>query len=195
MEKISMVTDLSILTSLGERIEHVLWRVRDIAFPPRLRNVVILFGTNNINKDPPYELAQGLIAIGSSFKNRFDSPDIFICGLLPRDVYFSINRVIIADINDRLSFKCSVNNFHFIDQSNGWTLNNVTTLDFSLFYSHGQRLVQIGNVEPGKSILKATDPTITGSKIRNRYKKCSVLHRFQFEFRRFLRIASYCTCS
>ena len=149
-----MVTDLSILTSLGERIEHVLWRVRDIAFPPRLRNVVILFGTNNINKDPPYELAQGLIAIGSSFKNRFDSPDIFICGLLPRDVYFSINRVIIADINDRLSFKCSVNNFHFIDQSNGWTLNNVTALDFSLFYSHGQRLVHYHWLKNSKPLQK-----------------------------------------
>ena len=159
-----MVTDLSILTSLGERIEHVLWRVRDIAFPPRLRNVVILFGTNNINKDPPYELAQGLIAIGSSFKNRFDSPDIFICGLLPRDVYFSINRVIIADINDRLSFKCSVNNFHFIDQSNGWTLNK-GTLNLSLFYPDGLHLVEKGNLELEKSILKAIDSTITGSKI------------------------------
>ena len=36
----------------GDRVEHVLWRVKDIAFPPRLKNVVILCGTNNINKDP-----------------------------------------------------------------------------------------------------------------------------------------------
>ena len=38
----------------GDCVENVLWRVRDIAFPPRLKNVVILCGTNNINKDPPY---------------------------------------------------------------------------------------------------------------------------------------------
>ena len=52
------------------------WRVRDIAFPSRLKNVVIMYGTNNINKDPPYDIVQGLIAIGSSFKNRFNNPKI-----------------------------------------------------------------------------------------------------------------------
>ena len=131
-------------TNLGirwDRVENVLWRVRDIAFLPRLKNVVILCGTNNINKDPPYDIVQGLIAIGSSFKNRCNNPNIFICGLLPRDEYVSINRVIIDEINDLLSFKCSVNNFHFIDQSKGWTLDN-STLDFSLFYSDGLNLVQ-----------------------------------------------------
>ena len=98
----------------GDRVEHVLWRVKDTAFPPRLKNV-ILCGMNNINKDPPHDIVQRLTAIGSSFKNRFNSPNIFICGLLPRDECFSINRVIIDKINDFLSFKCSINNFHFID--------------------------------------------------------------------------------
>ena len=70
----------------GDRVEHVLWRVTDIAFPPRLKNVVILCGTNNINKDPPsHDIILGLIAIGSSFKNRFNNPNIFICVLLQRD--------------------------------------------------------------------------------------------------------------
>ena len=45
-----------------DRVEHVLWRYRDIAFPPRLKNIVIICGTNNINKDP-HDIAQGLIAI------------------------------------------------------------------------------------------------------------------------------------
>ena len=152
----------------GGRIENVLWCVRDIAFPPRLKNVVILCGTNNINKDPPYDIVQGLIAIGSSFKNRCNNPNIFICGLLPRDEYVSVNRVIIDEINDLLSFKCSVNNFHFIDQSKGWTLDN-GTLDFSLFYSDGLHLIEKGNLKLGKSILKAIDSTIIGSRVPSRY--------------------------
>ena len=94
-----------------------------------LKNVVVLCGMNNINKDPPHDIVQGLIAIGSSFENRFNNPKIFICGLLPHDELFCFNRVIIDKINDLLSFKCSINNFHFIDQSNRWTLNN-DTLDF-----------------------------------------------------------------
>ena len=78
------------LSIRGDRVERVLWGVRDMVFPPRLKNVVILCGTNNINKDPPDDIVQGLIAIGSSFKSRFNSPNIFICGLLPRDKCFSI---------------------------------------------------------------------------------------------------------
>ena len=98
-----------------------------------------------------------MIAIGSSFKNRFNNPNIFICGLLPRNECFSINKVITDEINDLLSFKCSVNNFHFIDQSNRWTLNNDT-----LIYSDGLHLVKKGNLELGKCILKAIDFIIIG---------------------------------
>ena len=53
----------------GDPVENVLWRARDISFLPSLKNVIILCGTNNINKDSPYEIAKGLIAIGSAFKN------------------------------------------------------------------------------------------------------------------------------
>ena len=69
--------------------------------------------------------------------------------LLPHHECFSINRVIIVEINDLLNFKCSVNNFHFIDQSNGWTLNH-GTLDFSLSYTDGLHLVGKGNLELGQ---------------------------------------------
>ena len=68
----------------GDRVEHVLWHVKDIAFPPGLKDVVILCGTNDIKKDPhPHNIVQGLIAIVSSFKNRFNNPNIFICGYFP----------------------------------------------------------------------------------------------------------------
>ena len=40
----------------GDHTEHVLWDARDIAFQSRLKNVVILCGTNSINKDPQMKL-------------------------------------------------------------------------------------------------------------------------------------------
>ena len=174
----------------GDCVENVLW---DIAFPPQLKNVVILFGTNNINKDPTYAIAQGLVAIGSSFQNRCNNPNTFLCGLVPRDEYISINRVIADEINDVLSFKCFVNNFHFIDQSKGWTLDN-DALDFSLFYSDGLDLVQKGNLKLGKSILKPIDSAITGSRIPNRYKNAVCSTDFNLNLEDFLHIASYCNC-
>ena len=84
----------------GDPVENVLWRARDIPFLPSLKNVVILSGTNNINKDSPYDFAQGLIAIGLVFKYQSSNPNIFICRLLPRDESFSINRLIINDVNN-----------------------------------------------------------------------------------------------
>ena len=79
----------------GDRAENVLWRAREIPFLLSLKNVVILCGTNNINKDSPYDIAQDLIAVGSAFKSQPSNPKIFICGILPRDGSCSINRLII----------------------------------------------------------------------------------------------------
>ena len=59
----------------------------------------------NINKDSPYDIVQGLIAIGSAFKNQPSNPNIFICGILPRDGYCSINRLTINEINWQINLK------------------------------------------------------------------------------------------
>ena len=99
----------------GDRVENVLWRARDIPSLLSLKNVAILCGTNSINKDSPYDIAQGLIAIGSVFKNQSSNPNIFICGILPRDECFSIVRLIINEVNDLLKSKCLVESFHFIN--------------------------------------------------------------------------------
>ena len=87
-----------------------------------------------VNKDPPYDIVQGLIAIGSVFKNQRSNPNIFICGIFPHDESFSVNRLIINEVNNLPKSKCLVKSFYFINQSNGWTLNN-GALDFLLFYS------------------------------------------------------------
>ena len=126
---------------------NVLWRIRDIAFPPQSKNVVRSL----------HDIVQGLIAVGSSFKNQFNNPNIFIRGLLPQGECFPITRFIIDEINNPISFKCAANNFYFIDQ----VMGGHNTLDFSLFYLDGLHLVEEGNLKVGKSILKAIDSTIT----------------------------------
>ena len=150
----------------GDRAENVLWRARDIPFLPSLKSIVVLCGTNNINKDPPYDIGQGLIAIGSVFKNQSSNPNIFIYGILPQDESFLINRLIINEVNDLLKSKYLVKSFHFINQNYGWTLNN-STLDFSLFYSDGLHLVEKGNLKLRKSILKAIDSNSNANPYKN----------------------------
>ena len=142
-----------------------------------------------LTKIPPLILFRDWLSLVHLLKYKFNNPNIFICGLLPRNECFSINRVIIDEINDLLSFKCSINNLHFTDQSNRWTLNN-GTLDFLLFYSDDLHLVEKGNLEHGKSILKAIDSTITGSKIPNCYKNVVCFTYFNLNIEDFLALPS-----
>ena len=104
-----------------------------------------------------YDITQGLIAIGSVFKNQSNNHNIFICGLVPCNESVLINRLIINEVNDLLKSKCLVKSFHFTNQNNGWTLDNNGTLGFSLFYSDALHLVEKGNFKLDKSILKAID--------------------------------------
>ena len=120
-------------------VENVFCRATNVSFLPSLKIIVILCGTNNTNKDPPYEIVQRLIAIGSFFKNQPSKLNIFICVIFPRDESFLINRLINNEVDDLLKFKCLVKSFHFINQSGGWSLNN-GALDFSLFYLDGLNL-------------------------------------------------------
>ena len=112
----------------GGSVENIIWRVRDIPFLSSLKNVVILCGTNNINKDSSYDITQRLIAISSVFKSQSSNSNIFIREILPRDESLLINRLIINEVNDLLKSKCLVKSFHFINQNNGWTLNKVFIL-------------------------------------------------------------------
>ena len=88
---------------IGDSVGTVLWRARDIPFLPSLKNIVVLCGTNNITKDFPDDIAQGLIAIGSVFKNQSNNPNVFICGILPHDESFLINRLIINEVKISLN--------------------------------------------------------------------------------------------
>ena len=150
----------------------------EILLLPALKNVAILCGKNNINKDCPCDIAQGLIAISSVFRNQSSKPNIFICGALPQNESFSINRLIVNEVNDDLlKSKCLVKGFRFIRENNGWSLNN-GTVDFSLFYSDALHLIKRGNLKLGKSILEAIDSTSNA----NPYKRaiCFNLNEYNF---------------
>ena len=72
-----------------------------------VRNVVILCGTNNLHLDAPEDTADGIIEIGSTFRRLYTNVNVvFICGIIPRDCYWSINRVYIKDLNKISKLKC-----------------------------------------------------------------------------------------
>ena len=87
----------------GDRTENILLRAFNLSDMSYLTNVIILRGANNICNDSPYDIALCLIDIGVRFRNGSPKVKIFIYGILPRDECFSVNRMLIKEINTNVN--------------------------------------------------------------------------------------------
>ena len=65
------------------------------------QNAVTLCGKNNIQRDSSEDIVDGILEIALSLKRKYHYLNI-VCGLLPRDVNWSVNRIYINEINDYL---------------------------------------------------------------------------------------------
>ena len=143
----------------GDKVQNVLWRCNNLPSSPSIQNVVIMCGTNNINHDSVEDIVDGIIDVVLSFKNKFHHCDIFVCGIIPRDENWSINRVHINEINNYLRYKCNLFNTKFLDQID-WTLLN-GSLNPEYFYSDKLHLIEKGNTKLAELIYKSINPNIS----------------------------------
>ena len=116
--------------------------------------MVLLCGANNtlLYTDSPTDIADCIVNIGSCLREISSNINVFICGLIPRDEGWSVNRVLIKDVNRILKYLCLKHDFSFIDQSNGWTLPN-GSLDLSLFFRDSLHVIENGNIRLVKFII------------------------------------------
>ena len=56
------------------------------------RCVVVGVGNNNLDRDPPTMIADGIIAIGRKFQQVLPKEKVLLVGLLPRDEGYSFLR-------------------------------------------------------------------------------------------------------
>ena len=54
----------------GDRVENFFWRATNLPKMTYLEHVIILYDTNIINKESPFDIAECLIEIGKYFKER-----------------------------------------------------------------------------------------------------------------------------
>ena len=88
--------------------------------------------------------------------------NVVICGLIPRDDIWSINRIYINEINNDLLYKCKQNGFTFIDQKD-WTLQD-SSLKPNFFYADKLHLVEDGNAKLAESIVNAINTNVNNYK-------------------------------
>ena len=140
-------------------VENVLWLAMNLSILPSLKNVVALCGTNNLFTDPPMDIADCIVNIGFCLCEKSSNISVFICGLIPRDESWSVNRVLIKDITGILKYLCLKHDFSFIDQSNGRTSNGWTftngDLNPSLFFGDSLHLIEQENFKLAKLITNS----------------------------------------
>ena len=142
----------------GDRVENVLWRAIDLSLPSSVKNIVILCGTNNIPIYTTRDIADCIISIGSIFRKKSNDINVSACVLILRDECWSVNRVLINEVDEILKYQCNINGFAFNFQYYGWTLAN-GSLDCSLFYKDLLHLFEQGNVNQANSMtLTITHP-------------------------------------
>ena len=127
-------------------VQNVLRRAHNLPAVKNVKNFAILCGTSNLHLDAPEDIADDIIEIGSTFKRFYSNVNVFFCGILPRDCYWSINQVYIKDVNKILKSNYVRFLFSYIVQNTDWTLANSSL-----------RLVGKGNSKLSKSIRKSIE--------------------------------------
>ena len=78
------------------------------------------------------DIFDGILEIARLFKTNYSCVNVLICGILPRDDSWSVNRASIKEENQILKLKCSESVCFCYDS--GWTLAN-GSLNTDLYYS------------------------------------------------------------
>ena len=103
-------------------------------------------------QDSPEDIANGVIEIVQTFQSKDISINIAIGGILPHDASWSINRVLIKEVNEILKEKCSKVFFICISYDSCWAVANVS-LNPDLFFLDNVHLVEQGNLNLAESIF------------------------------------------
>ena len=109
----SMVKALPGITALralnfgvgGDRTQHVLWRIENGEIPLNLQVAFVHCGTNNLDRDNPAEIMDGIASIVYTIQEKKPNANIIVSGLLPRDQEISSRRDKIKLVNQKLMMK------------------------------------------------------------------------------------------
>ena len=133
--------------NISPRQMHWTWR-RSVE---NVLSRVIDCGRNNIPIDTPHDIADCIISIGSNFQKKSNGINVSVCGLIPRDETWSVNRGLMNEVNKILKYLCNINGFTFIFQDHGWTFA-IGSLDCSLFFKDLLHLIKQSNIKHARSI-------------------------------------------
>ena len=120
----------------GDRIQHVLWRIRFGFLPANVNIVIIHADTNNLCKNKPFGVAEGTLQVGYAIKQRLPDFKIILTGLLPRGLKTSRFRNDSYSVNNYLGDMLKPGDSLLYLKPSGWTLPN-GDLKSDLYFKDG----------------------------------------------------------
>ena len=91
----------------GNKIQHVLWRIKNGEITLKAQTIVLHVGTNNIDRDQPRDIANGIGSIAVLLQEARPNAKIILTGLLPRGLQPSIRRMQV----DKVKIFCTIKDF------------------------------------------------------------------------------------
>lgn len=84
----------------GERVQQTKWKIETGRFDHlRPRIVIVLVGTNNLRRNTPCEISQGIIDIVDDVERRWKPEQLVVFGILPRGAAGEYQRSVRSEIN------------------------------------------------------------------------------------------------
>ena len=141
----------------GDRTQHVLWRIENCEIPLNLQVAFVHCGTNNLDRDNPAEIRDGIASIVYTIQEEKPNANFIVSGLLPRDQEISFRRDKIKLGNQKLSKWCpsgQVRNVHYLKPDKDWTEPDMRLVE-RYYFTDSLHLVEEGYEKFAKSIYEA----------------------------------------
>ena len=138
----------------GDRVENLFRRAVSLPLQSPIQNIVVQCGTNNISTDSPRDIADCIVDVGTIFRKKSNTVNIIICGLIPCDECWSVNRLLINKVNDILKYECHKNVDNFFK---GYVLHDNFSrnkfLNYDSFIYHDVNIFNISHT----NVLSSSD--------------------------------------
>ena len=141
----------------GDRTQHVLWRIENGEILLNLQVAFVHCGTNNLDRDNPAEIRDGIASIVYTIQEKKPNANIIVSGLLPRDQEISSRCDKIKLVNQKLMKWCrsgKVRNVHYLKPDKDWTEPDGRLLE-RYYFTDFLHLVEEGYEKFAKSIYEA----------------------------------------
>ena len=128
----------------GDKVENVAWRLKyGLLIPASVSYIILHVGTNNIPKDKPNDIADGLLHLTKMIHQRAPNAKIVLTGLLPRQKKNYIEKILL--VNKILEEKLEDRDYIlFLKPDDDWLIPNTYTLKQDYYYHDKLHLSELG---------------------------------------------------